>query len=236
MKPKLRTLRQRIHNLLNSKTVVLDGVRLNAQASLVGTDVRTEMIRGSYEFAERKLLLSCLQPGDRVVEIGAGVGAIGLVAANAVGAANVVSYEANPDLELVIRGNHKLNNLAPKLVMKAVTVAGGSVDFYVAKSLLSSSLHSRGEHTVRTVESEAFDLIIAEESPSVLVLDVEGAEVELLKNAKLEGIRALLIEMHPNVVGEEAIEGLEAYLKSVGFSKVQTLHRNMLLERRGMCG
>ncbi|WP_341861144.1 hypothetical protein [Gymnodinialimonas sp. 57CJ19] len=106
MKPKFRTLRRRYHELVNSQTVSLDGIRVDARADVVGHDVRREIIRGTYEFAERKLLAQVLRSSDRVVEMGAGIGAIGLLASRLIGAENVTSFEANPALEAVIRSNY----------------------------------------------------------------------------------------------------------------------------------
>lgn len=231
-KPPFRSLRKRYHQLLGSETVLLDGVRLDARAAVVGVDVRHEIIRGNYEFAERQLLKSILRPGDRVVEIGAGIGAVGLLASRIVGPKNVTSFEANPGLEQIIRGNYALNKLEPELVMKAVTPRGGSVKFFVTPNLLSSSLHSRDQHQEVEVESEAIGNVLSAKNPSVLVLDVEGAEVELLPPANLSGVRALLIEMHPNIAGKEEIQNLESKLEDIGFSTLAKLHRNVLMERK----
>lgn len=233
MKPKFRTLRQRYHQLMNSRTVKLDGVRVEARAQTVGVDVRNEIIRGSYEFAERKLLRRIVRPGDNIVEIGAGIGAIGLLAARLVGAENVTSFEANPALEAIIRKNYDLNNSHPALVMKAVTLDGGPVSFYVTSNLLSSSVHERGKHTQVEVASVALRDVIAEYNPTVLILDVEGAEAQLLPPTDLRNVRALLVEMHPNVVGGTAIKDMEKSLLEKGFQIRARHHRNILVERSG---
>lgn len=231
MKPKFRSLRQRYHQLMDSKTVRLDGIRVDARAVVVGDDVRQEIIRGNYEFAERKLLEQVLRPTDRIVEVGAGIGAIGLLASRLIGPENVTSFEANPALETVIRGNYDLNNLHPNLIMKAVTLDGGPVSFFVTQSLLSSSLHDRGEKTKVEVASAAIAEVLSTHSPTILVLDVEGAEVDLLPDTKLDGVRALLIELHPNVVGQPAIEALQESLRAKGFVTVANQHRNILVAR-----
>lgn len=231
MKPRFRTLRQRYHTLMNSKTVTLSGIRVDARADTVGADVRREIIRANYEYAERKLLESILRPDDRVVECGAGIGAVGLLAASIVGAQNVTSFEANPSLEAIIRGNYDLNDLHPTLVMNAVTPQGGNVSFFVTDNLLSSSLHDRGAKRQVTVAGIAIADVLSTYDPTVLVLDVEGAEADLLPDADLSRVRALLIELHPNVVGEPAIAALEAALLGKGFQVRDRQHRNILVER-----
>ena len=231
MKPTFRTMRQRYHTLLDSKTVLLDGIRVDARVETVGSDVRREIIRGNYEFAERKLLQKVLRSGDRVVEIGAGIGVIGLLASRLVGAKAVTSFEANPSLETVIRANYDLNNLHPNLEMKAVTLDGGPVRFFVTSNLLSSSLHERGNHEEVEVDSIAIQDVIARYDPTVLVLDVEGAEADFLPPANLENVRAMLIETHANVVGKEAIQAMETSLVDKGFNLRERQHRNILVER-----
>lgn len=232
MKPRFRSLRARWHGLLKSREVTLDGVTLDAREAVVGPQVRAELLRGTYEFAERRLLRDVLRPGDRVVEIGAGIGAVGLVAARIVGAENVVSYEANPTLRGVIEANQARNGLRPELRMRAVTRDGATVRFFVTDLLLSSSIHDRGAAREIEVESEAIGDVLAEHRPSVLVLDVEGAETDLLPSADLSGLRAIVVETHASVTGEPAVGAMIAAVERAGFAITRRAHRNLLLERR----
>lgn len=231
MKPKYRSLRAFWHSKMHSKTVTLGGVTLQAEAHIVGNDVRNHLIRGEYEFAELYLLRTLLKPGDRVLEFGAGLGAIGLAAARIVGAENVISFEANPRLETVIRENYRLNSLEPELCMQAVTVDGTPVTFHITASMLSSSIHDRGETEEVTVESTAINDAIKTHAPSVLVVDVEGAETDLLPAADLDGVRAILVETHAKVTGQDAVDEMVTALLQKGFSVKEDLHRNLLLER-----
>ena len=51
----------------------------------------------------------------------------------------ILSYEANPQMEKLIRKNYALNNLVPNLEMKAVSVDGEKVEFYIDPEVISSS-------------------------------------------------------------------------------------------------
>ena len=56
-----------------------------------------------------------------------------------------------------------------------------------------------------------------------VVCDIEGAEVALLKNeADLfkRVVEALLIEVHPSIVGSHTVAWLETHLATLGFTPV----------------
>lgn len=231
-RPPLRNWRERWHRLVRSQDVRIGRVRLIANPDLVGKDVRRLLFRGDYEFAELQLLDSVLRPDDRVMEIGAGVGAIGLTAAAVIGAERVTSFEANPKLEALIRKNYALNQLFPNLIMKAVTVGGTPVTFNVAPSMLSSSIYSQvGGHSL-TVESVAINAALHEIRPTILVVDAEGAEVDLLPAADLSGVRAILVECHAKVTGEDKVQAMMAHILNAGFRVDFEMHRNVLFVRR----
>ena len=68
------------------------------------------------------------------------------------------------------------------------------------------------------VEVPALDMnaVIADLKPSVLICDIEGAEADLLPQMDLSGLRAVLIETHPQWIGKEGIRRLFACLDAAG--------------------
>jgi hypothetical protein len=48
-------------------------------------------------------------------------------------------------------------------------------------------------------------------------MDVEGAEIDLLPAAPLDGVTKIIVETHARIVGAPAIRDLDAYLQSQGF-------------------
>lgn len=181
--------------------------------------VQKALFNGKYERFERLMVEAHVNPGDRVLEIGVGIGLISLVAASRAGAENVFSYEANPAVEDLIRRNYALNGLSPQLTMKAVTADGRALTFYQDAKVLSSSIFDRKlEGGEVTVESEAIQTLIDRHSPNVLVMDVEGAELEILPAADLSGIDKIIVELHPHVIGADKVEALVADLVAQGFT------------------
>ena len=47
--------------------------------------------------------------------------------------------------------------------------------------------------------------IMAEVRPDILICDIEGGEEELIPALPLDGLRGVVIELHPHIVGREGI-------------------------------
>ncbi len=144
----------------------------------------------------------------------------------------MTSFEANAALEPVIRDNFALNGLEPRLRLRAVTVDGTPISFFRNENVVSSSIYDRGLAAQKvTVESEPIDRVLAEEQATVLVMDVEGAEIDLLDRADLSGLREIIVELHPHIVGDTATEAMIASICAQGFADTGRIHKNIRLSR-----
>ena len=99
-------------------------------------------------------------------------------------------------------------------------------------SLLSSSIFDRGAADGIAVESSAINDAIAEAQPTVLVIDAERAELDIVHAADLTGIRAILVETHAKFTGQEGVDRMAEHLHAQGFHTIKDLHNDLLLERR----
>lgn len=230
MKPRFRSIKQAFHNAIGSKTVTLDGIRLHVGAEYLPRDVANTIKRGTYEFAERQLVKAYLDASDSVVEIGTGVGAVALLTAKIVGEGSVTCYEANPNLQTVIAANRELNGLHPELVNFPVTPDGSDIEFCVMDNILSSSVYDRGGKPV-TLKSKRFADILADKQPTTLIMDVEGLETQLL-TGDLPGVRKIIVETHPKIVGGEKTDEMMRGLQAVGFRQAAVLQDNVVLLRQ----
>ena len=82
-----------------------------------------------------------------------------------------------------------------------------------------------------SVESDRFDDMIGEHRPDTIVMDVEGAEIELLGNSDLPGVRHIVAEIHPHVTGEAEIVAMLETLGKNGFRVETREHKTILLSR-----
>lgn len=232
-KSPFRGLKLVLFRLLRRTTVTLDGLTISCDPSLVPRSVATALIKGSYEAPERQLVADAIRPGDRVVEIGTGVGLVSLLCNRLAGPGNVLSFEANAALEPVIRANFNLNEMTPRLRLKAVTADGAPVTFFRNENIVSSSVFDRGLAAERvTVESEPINSVLEEERATVLVIDVEGAEVGLLAARGMDRLREIIVETHPHIVGDAETEAMIAGLEARGFTVTGRIHKNVRLTRK----
>lgn len=219
--------------MLGAKTAMIDGVLLNTDPNEpLLAPIRSKIFKGAYEAPERLLLKGLLSLNDRVLDIGACTGLIASICAKKVGSENVVAYEANPALQRLILSNFALNHIAPRLHMKAVTADGRNITFHFSKNLFSSSLIDRESSTHQaSVGSDPIDAIIRNERPTLVSMDVEGAEEELIGATDFPGVRKILIETHPHIVDPEQPVRVAHRLSVLGFRQVGSEGDSLALVR-----
>ena len=104
---------------------------------LAKTSYARSIYRGSHEVEERNVIRKHLEVGDRVLEFGTGIGLITVLCCKTVGSENVVTYEANPSMEPLLRQTFELNDVSPELRMKMVSINDGEGRFFVSDRLWS---------------------------------------------------------------------------------------------------
>jgi FkbM family methyltransferase len=228
----LGNMKMHWHRLRDTRILNLHGVKVRTGMEDVPKSVRSALFKGTYEKFECDLVKQHVTAGAKVLEIGTGIVLVSLVATRLSGQGNVLSYEANPKMEATIRANYLLNGFEPNLRMKALTADGRELTFFQDQNILSSSLHERDiKSTTITVPSVAINDVLKEAAPSVILMDVEGAEVELLEIADLSNVKVMIIEMHPHIVGHDVIDGLLESLNAQGFTPAEQQHKTYLFTR-----
>ena len=191
------------------------GVKIPKGRHLPPGRARRALREGRYESKEAEAALKLVRPGDRVLELGAGLGFMSTLLAMMRQGVRVDSFEANPTLIPVIRATHALNAVADRVTVHHALLAGRSgppVSFYERQNFLASSLDpgvmAEGIIAEHAVPVRAINDELARLRPDVLVCDIEGAEADLLPQADLSGLRGAVVETHPQWIGQAGVRAV----------------------------
>lgn len=202
---------------------VIRGVRVPIVRSM-SLDFRNALYHGNYERAEMTALQATLEPSDVVMEFGTGMGFLSAFAARVVGSERVTTYEANPEMAPVIERTFAMNSVRPRSQIALVATTAGEAPFHVNERFYESSAVGRHDSSrTRTVTTVSVHEEMRSVAPTYLIMDVEGAERELIPVMDLSGVRKLLIEVHPDLIGEPAVEHIRRTLTARKFELVGDL-------------
>lgn len=232
-KPLLRNLKRILRQAVGLRRMRIDGVWIDLR-SIKSRHVRSLILKEVYEFDERLLIKEFVKDDDIVVEIGAGIGLVGLICANIARNGVVHSFEANMSLEDVIKANYNINSRAPTITMRAVTNSGGMVRFASSADVLSSKISDSKESTgVSEVVSVSIHNVISQCSPTCLIVDVEGAEATLFEGVDLSGVRTIILELHERILGPEVCRKVVGNITESGFREAHRIGENICFVRDG---
>lgn len=184
-------------------------------------EIRDRLGRGRYEQHELAALRAKLREGDVLMELGAGIGVVSAYCARVLGSRNVFTFEANPGLEPHIKELYRINGVSPTLEICALGDRHGEQALHVHDAFWASSTlpsQSQGSSATVTVPMRPFDEALREVRPTVLVIDIEGGELDLLPALRLDGVRAVVIEMHPQLIGEDGCTAVTTEIEDAGLS------------------
>ena len=164
-----------------------------------------ELALGTYEVPIQKIFAQHLKTGDVFYDIGANVGFFSIIAAKLVGGGKVYAFEPGSENAKSIRHNAELNDFKQiEVIEKAVSNTSGTGEFLLAKYSGGHALATAdappdlaGKVTVDLVSID--DLIASEqiEPPNFVKIDVEGAELDVLK-----GMTQTIKTYQPTVIYE----------------------------------
>ena len=188
----------------------------------VGAEAAYLLSCGDYVQRQLDIVSQFVKPGDRVLNIGAGLGVIAMKAAQISGEP-VLAVEPNEDLHAIIVKNAALNKVQVD-VEKGCVVAGqkeGETDFYIAPQLWSSSIfvenQEEGEGEVKKVPVVSLEKLTQQHKANFLFLDVQGAEIGLLDDTDLKSFSRVVVRIHTSLIGEKATASVVNAVMKQGF-------------------
>lgn len=178
-------------------------------------------VHGYYDWRSLAVALATCSPGDHIIEIGANIGTETIGFADIVGKMGCVSaFEPLPANAESIRQNANLNSLDQiRLYPLAVGAVNSAVEFVIPPDQHASGVgyvtfNKNNDLPKIKVQSVTLDSLKEELGPSQLIyMDVEGAEVDVLRGAK-----EYISEYQPTIV----LEIVRSNLKRAGYT-VHTL-------------
>jgi len=66
---------------------------------------------------------------------------------------------------------------------------------------------------------KSFNKEVARIKPTFLIVDIEGGEYELVKDADFRNIKKIMIELHEDIIGRKKIEFIKNKFKQYGFKQ-----------------
>lgn len=194
------------------------GLKIPKDGVFVKGRIRSLLRTNQYEAREATAVMALVRPEDTVIELGAGLGYISTLMAKR-GARAVHTFEANPHLIPFIESVYAANGVTNAHLHNAILgQRAGTATFYVRKNLLASSLTELEGSTVLSeerIEVREAGQVMRDLNPTLLVCDIEGAEADLIPAMDLSGLRAAVIELHPQWIGETGVAAVfEAFSKA----------------------
>ena len=177
----------------------------------------------SWNHTEYEAFREAVRPGMTVFDVGANVGAYSLLFGQWVGSTGAVfAFEPSPAIRDGLRRHIQLNALegSVRAVPAAVGAAPAQARFVIESTAGEGRLAGDRDSGAPTIDVPVttIDEFCASEklTPNVIKVDVEGAELEVLRGARAtihrtRGRLSLFVEMHPSIWRRSGLTAQDLY-------------------------
>ncbi|MGF1579462.1 MAG: FkbM family methyltransferase [Gemmataceae bacterium] len=194
------------------------GLKFDASGGVPG------FLFGTSEPHEQAALAQYLKPGDVFYDIGANVGFFATRAAHLVGPeGKVYAFEPFPQSAEKVRKNAALNDFKHvEVIEAAVSSEPGEATLKIGAISGQNSLRYDNQHGAVKVAVVSIDDMREKRSapgPKLVMIDAEGAEVEVLKgmaNTIKECRPVIMVEVH--WLGDEFLDYCRENIESIGYT------------------
>lgn len=206
LKAVTRFLQWQISQKLNPHLVAypfIGNTKLWVQKGMTGAT--GNIYTGLHDFEDMCFLLHFLRRGDLFIDIGANIGSYTVLAAG-VAEATCISIEPVPQAFDLLKKNVSINNLFDKVTALNIGIGSQKGILSFTKNLdtvnhvILENHHEQGEELIQ-VFCDCLDSLLAnKQKPSLLKIDVEGFEQEVINGAQgvlNDGaLKAIIIELN----------------------------------------
>lgn len=225
--PSFQGTRPSLNNLLTGGPATIDHPFFEMKVFIdgsIGEKLVNLIASGDYELMDLDLFDLYINPGDRVVDIGAGVGIAGAFCGMKA-ERSVVVVEPNVVLHKMIVEQGRINQVELIPLHAAVVAdsrANGSIEFHFHDEFWRSTANpSDGEYRrVEHVRTMGLNELLTAHPADILVVDVEGAEVGLFDEPLTVKPKRIFIEIHIPNIGEKAAAAVVNSISAQGYRMI----------------
>ena len=198
-----------------------EGCRFVLPRKLIDLPFRAQFHADVYEQRERSLVREFVRSDDRVLELGACLGVVACVTEKQLTdeAAKHVVVEANPYLVPWVIKNCRLNDA--NFVVEFCAVGDGPhAALNLNDRIDRGSLLQAGKSCVSVPCRTVGELERKHGAFNVLVMDIQGAEIEVFKRGEefLNHYRLVIVEWHQSITGAQSIRDCKGVLERCGLT------------------
>ena len=211
---------RRFAQLSRDDSATYHGIRIERCRDLISDRIWQTIRARRYEDAELRAGLGALRAGDRLLELGAGLGIVGAVLASCTDVDRILSVEADPRLIPYMRRLHADNGIANIDVLHCAPTSApqdGSM-LYVRPDFWCSSLNpDTGPYAAAVrVPTRTLGSLLHEFRPTVVLSDIEGAEAGLFGAPQdFRGVRVFVIELHLRNYPDPALTSVDRIFRAL---------------------
>lgn len=176
---------------------------------------------GDYQQQMLDMIHQYVQKGDKVIEVGAGLGVTTTYLGLRTGQ-KMITIEPQNTLHRIIYKNCQLNNVSVDVMHGSITPddAPSETDFHIMHDYLSSSLfETSGVVDVSIkVPKISFEDLLQKNTANTLVFDIMGAEIGLIYEKSIQQFDKIICALNTPIIGEEKTAHIINHLAQKGFN------------------
>ena len=216
--------------------VRVEGLTFSVDSPAIETFRKAAFFFNIHEGEERKLLNRWLPTDMPIVEFGGGIGVVACLANRRLLRPELHTVvEANPGLLPILKRNRDLNGCKYQVLNNALAYDCESAEFHTDAHFLSGRLDASAGTVVSVPATSLKSLIDRSGFEQISVIcDIEGTEIALVDReieTFRQHVRFLLVEVHPQFTGEEAVALMIKRLEKIGFVVEERFGSNLALSR-----
>lgn len=225
-----RFLKWQVQSRLQDEVIFdwIDGAKLVVRRGMTGAT--GNIYCGLHEYADMAFMLHLLREDDLFLDLGANVGSYTVLASKVCGAKSI-SVEPDPETLLFLQRNVDTNGIGDRveIVETALGATSGTAHLSVGLDTTNKILADASDNS-REVRLASLDSIVGDRRPTMIKMDVEGYEPEVLKGAR----QTLKMDSLLAVETETSDNDVITALTDAGFERwyYDPIHRELAREPR----